>query len=58
MNTNSRFYIDPSRNHNHPSEVELRDAPFWTDISANSGDLETLKQKTLRLLELLESTTA
>jgi hypothetical protein len=51
---NGMQYIDPSRDPNHPSEAELDETPADFIIGAESGDLETLKQKTALFLNTID----
>ena len=47
-------YVDPSRDPNHPSEIDIKDEEPYCTLVALSGDLPTLKSSTATLLKRLE----
>lgn len=55
LNEDGTQYIDPSRDPNHPSEAELDGVPADFTLEAKSGDLETLRQKTVEFLDYIDT---
>lgn len=41
-NEDGSFFVDPSRDPNHPSEVALNNVPAWREIHAISGQIATI----------------
>jgi len=58
LNEDGTQYIDPSRDHGHPSEVELNGVPAWRTIQAKTGELESLKEQAEAVIQELETITS
>lgn len=54
LNEDGTQYIDPGRDPKHPSEIDLDGVPADFTLEAKTGDLETLKKKTIELLDALD----
>lgn len=55
LNPDGTQYLDPSRDPNHQSEADLNDVEPVSTLYAESGDLRTLQEGTVKLLLTLES---
>lgn len=53
LNEDGSVFIDPSRNHGHPSEVSLNNTPAFKILRAKTGDLESLKIQAQKLIHSL-----
>ena len=54
LNEDGSQYIDPSRDPNHPSEAELDGVPADFTLEAQSGGLQTLKNRTADFLDEID----